>query len=109
MVFAVRFVGAHRDGFVIVFGPDDGRAVGLEPLGEPLAGDQVQLGFLDRRIVAELEIAGLKLGPVAADMAGIERDADALERLGRIGRRGLGLVMVGQRSARRCRWWRIEA
>ena len=51
---AVKVVGAQiGDRFVAVLGPDDLRAIGLEPLGQPFAGDQVELGLLDRRIVAE--------------------------------------------------------
>jgi len=52
--------------------------------GEPFAGDQVELGFLDRRIVVELEVAGFEYRPVTANVAGIERDTNAFERTGRI-------------------------
>lgn len=68
-------------------------------LGEALAGDEVELGFEDGRVVVELEPAGLELGPVAADVAGIEGDAEAFERPGGILGGGVGLVLVRERGA----------
>jgi hypothetical protein len=64
-----------------------------------LAGNHVQLGFLDGRIVAELEITRLQLGPVAADMPRIERDANALQRPDGIVRGRLRFVVVRQGRA----------
>jgi len=97
---AMEVVGAQMgDGFVVVLGPDDLRAIGLEAFGEPLAGDEVELGLLDRWIAIEFEVAGFELGPVAADVAGIEGDADALERPDRIVGDGLGFVRIRQRRA----------
>ena len=98
--FAVKVGGAQiGDRFVAVLGPNNRRAVGLEPFGQPLAGDQVELGFLDGRIAVELEVARFEHRPVAADVARIEGDANALERPGRIVGSRLRLIRVGQRRA----------
>jgi len=69
------------DRFEVVFGEQHGRARALEPRREQTRNDEILHGFLLGRTVVHLEKPLLHPRELAADVAGVERNAQPAQRL----------------------------